>query len=40
VLPRSQKTEKARLEKELARARRVLAGIDAATGPGGQQWDD
>jgi len=40
ALPRSQKTEKARLEKELARARRVLAGIDAPTGPGGQQWDD
>jgi hypothetical protein len=40
MLPRSQKTEKGRLEKELARARRVLAGIDAAAGPGGQQWDD
>ena len=40
VLPGSQKTEKGRLEKELARARRVLAGIDAATGLGGQQWDD
>jgi integrase len=39
ALPRSQKTEKARLEAELARARRVLASIDAATEPGGQPWD-
>jgi hypothetical protein len=40
TLPRSQKTEKARLEAELARARRVLAGIDAAAQAGGQPWDD
>jgi integrase len=39
ALPRSQKAEKARLEKELARARRILAGIGATT-TGGQQWDD
>jgi len=35
ALPRSQKTEKARLEAELDRARRVLAGIDAAAQAGG-----
>ena len=40
ALPRSQKTEKARLEAELARARRVLEGIDAAAHAGGQPWDD
>ncbi|TDC75530.1 site-specific integrase [Actinomadura sp. 7K507] len=41
TLPRSQKTERARLEAELARARRVLAGIDAAASPGKGQptWD-
>ena len=40
ALPRSQKTEKARLEAELDRARRVLAGIDTASQTGGQAWDD
>ena len=42
ALPRSQAAEKARLEKELARARRVLAGIDdAAASPvtGEPAWD-
>lgn len=39
ALPRSQKTEKARLEKELGRARHVLAGIDATTEAGNQSWD-
>jgi integrase len=41
ALPRSQATEKARLHRELDRARRVLAGIDAAASPvtGGPAWD-
>jgi hypothetical protein len=42
ALPRSQATEKARLQRELDRARHVLAGIDAAAAPrtGEPAWDD
>ena len=41
ALPRSQATEKARLQRELDRARHVLAGIDAAAPRTGEPaWDD